>query len=501
MDPIQQPNPQVPQSGQSLNDLIYKTMPKAGAPVAFQPTPLAKETPVPAAPVPVAKPVMPEAPKPAAPFSTELKPVSAAMPNPTLLSDIPTKSGFKMTKSFMYASIVVGLLIVAVIVVLVLKSNGNNQEAVTPKNTQTETPKEVVSTQIPDAWRVKYFGAAVCVNADNCGDAADPDHDGLINLDEYTFQTDPNNPDSDIDGIADGDEVHLFALDPVNNNTSGDPKFLDAMEVKSHWNAKQKRAFNDLELTTISKNITTYGLHSPTIATVGQTVVDFYTNYAQTTGGSTSQNPSLKPGALDRDTQRSETIKQLSFALLKYKQANSKYPDTNVFDDMIKGIKPLLTGKALNTSDPTNVAPYVYAYQSVSKGVDFKLSYFSETQNQLITISQKEAQASYDTEMISLRDAQRKADLESIAQALELYANENTSPSTPDVHLFPSQTNWKKAISPDYISVIPIDPTTKKDYEYSISNDSTDFALQAVFENPPTGKTGYVCTASSCEYY
>ncbi len=499
MDPIQQPNPQLPPQGQSLNDLIYKTMPKAGAPSAFQATPLAKEAPVPAAPVPVAKPVIPEAPKAPAPFSAELKPVAAAVPSQTLLSDIPVKSGFKMSKSLIYASIAAGLLIVAVILVIVFKSNGNNQEVTKQQNTQTETPKEVVSTQIPDAWRLKYFAAAVCVNADNCGDAADPDHDGLINLDEYTFQTDPNNSDSDIDGIADGDEVHLFALDPLNNNTSGDPKFLDALEVKSHWNAKQKRAFNDLELTTISKNITTYGLHSPTIATVGQTVVDFYTNYAQTTPSSTSQ--SLKPGALDRDTQRSETIKQLSFALLKYKQANSKYPDTNVFDDMIKGIKPLLTGKALNTSDPTNVAPYVYAYQSVSKGVDFKLSYFSETQNQLISISQKEAQVSYDTEMISQRDTQRKTDLESIAQALELYANENTSPSAPNVHLFPSQTNWKKAISPDYISVIPVDPKTKKDYEYSISNDSTDFALQAIFENPPAGKTGYVCMADFCEYY
>ena len=501
MDPIQQPTTPTPQPGQSLDDLIYKTMPRPGSQPMSVPTPLAKEVPVPTQPIPAPKPVMPEPPKPPVPgsFSAELKPMPAQAPSPTLLSDIPKKRSFHMTKPLMYASGAALLLIIALVLFLVFKPN-DTTDSTQVQTPVVQTPKEVVSTQIPDGWRLKYFGAAVCTNLDNCGDAADPDHDGLINLDEYLSQTDPNNGDSDADGIADGDEVHLFALDPTNGNTSGDSKYLDAAEVKAHWNAKQKRAFNDLELTTIAKNIVTYGLHSPTIATVGQIVVDFYTNYAQTPGSS-SQNPSLKPGALDRDTQRSDTIKQLSFALLKYKQANSKYPDTNVFGDMLKSIKPLLTAKAINTTDPTNVIPYVYGYASVNKGVDFKLTYFSETQNQLISMSEKEAQVANNAEMISQRDTQRKADLDSISSALELYANENTSPSSPDVHLLPSQANWKKAIAPDYITVIPTDPSTKKDYEYSISTDSTDFALQTILENPPAGKKGYVCTATSCEYY
>ncbi|MHB8871946.1 MAG: hypothetical protein ACYC5G_05835, partial [Candidatus Doudnabacteria bacterium] len=243
MDPIQQPTPQAPQPGQNLDDLIYRTMPKPGFQPMSVPTPLAKETPVPVQSMPA--PVMPEPPKQApgpAPFSAELKPMQPQVPNPTLLSDIPEKKGFHMTKPLMYASGAALLLIIALVLFIVFKPKGSD----TQTQVQTpvvQTPKEVVSTQIPDGWRLKYFGAAVCANADNCGDAADPDHDGLINLDEYTFQTDPNNLDSDADGLADGDEVHLFALDPVNANTSGDPKYLDAAEVKAHWNAKQKRAF------------------------------------------------------------------------------------------------------------------------------------------------------------------------------------------------------------------------------------------------------------------
>jgi len=36
---------------------------------------------------------------------------------------------------------------------------------------------------------------------------ADPDHDGLTNLQEQQYGTDPNNPDTDGDGYKDGDEV------------------------------------------------------------------------------------------------------------------------------------------------------------------------------------------------------------------------------------------------------------------------------------------------------
>jgi hypothetical protein len=44
---------------------------------------------------------------------------------------------------------------------------------------------------IPDAWRIRCFGAT---NAVGSGAAEDPDHDGLTNLEEYRAGTDPKNP-------------------------------------------------------------------------------------------------------------------------------------------------------------------------------------------------------------------------------------------------------------------------------------------------------------------
>jgi hypothetical protein len=41
-----------------------------------------------------------------------------------------------------------------------------------------------------DAWRSAHFGASQ-TNADIAGDAADPDGDGVNNLQEYTNGTDP----------------------------------------------------------------------------------------------------------------------------------------------------------------------------------------------------------------------------------------------------------------------------------------------------------------------
>lgn len=42
----------------------------------------------------------------------------------------------------------------------------------------------------------------------------DPDHDGLKNWEEALYHTDPNNPDTDGDGVSDGDEVKM-GCDPL----------------------------------------------------------------------------------------------------------------------------------------------------------------------------------------------------------------------------------------------------------------------------------------------
>src|SRR5579863_3839516 len=60
-----------------------------------------------------------------------------------------------------------------------------------------------VGDGIPDDWKVAH---GLDPN-DPYLAMEDPDHDGLTNLEEYQNGTDPNNPDTDGDGISDGDEV------------------------------------------------------------------------------------------------------------------------------------------------------------------------------------------------------------------------------------------------------------------------------------------------------
>lgn len=56
---------------------------------------------------------------------------------------------------------------------------------------------------LPDVWETTYFG-----NLDQ-GPGDDPDHDGLTNTAELnTTLTNPNKPDTDGDGLSDGDEVN-----------------------------------------------------------------------------------------------------------------------------------------------------------------------------------------------------------------------------------------------------------------------------------------------------
>lgn len=51
---------------------------------------------------------------------------------------------------------------------------------------------------------------------------ADYDKDGLTNAREKEIGTDPNNPDSDGDGLKDGEEVYTYYTDPLKADTDGD---------------------------------------------------------------------------------------------------------------------------------------------------------------------------------------------------------------------------------------------------------------------------------------
>ncbi len=69
-----------------------------------------------------------------------------------------------------------------------------------------------------------------CDGNPNDGPLGDTDGDGLSNQDEAALFTDPRDPDSDHDGITDGDEIHVYGTRPLNPDTDGD-LLTDGAEV------------------------------------------------------------------------------------------------------------------------------------------------------------------------------------------------------------------------------------------------------------------------------
>jgi hypothetical protein len=76
---------------------------------------------------------------------------------------------------------------------------------------------------LPDGWELQY-GLSPCECAATNSPAWDADGDGLGLLDEYRYCTDPTNPDTDGDGVRDGDEVpHSPGSCPCDPDDEGNP--------------------------------------------------------------------------------------------------------------------------------------------------------------------------------------------------------------------------------------------------------------------------------------
>jgi hypothetical protein len=78
-----------------------------------------------------------------------------------------------------------------------------------------------------------YFNLGLGFTFVNGSGASDKDMDGLTKSEEKKIGTDPDNPDTDGDGLKDGEEVRTYKTDPLNADSDGD-NLKDGQEVLTH---------------------------------------------------------------------------------------------------------------------------------------------------------------------------------------------------------------------------------------------------------------------------
>lgn len=365
---------------------------------------------------------------------------------------------------------------------------------------QQDTAKSKTTAE----WQKQYFGTAGCQTETTCGDGADPDRDGLTNAEEFTVKTDPNNADSDSDGLADGDEAHIFQSNPLNSHTGNNSQFTDSDFAKGGYSYDTDTKYTTEQLQAVKDRIKEFDFHQPSVTTLGEFLLKTY-DFQNSSSPAQTDNQPLPAGTdtspeamLERDSQRLATIKKVGSALLKYKTDYANFPGTTDFSDMTQAIKPYLL-IATNTKDPINKNQYVYTYAARITPIDFTMSYYSETQKQLIIYNTADAQKDSSTESANLNDDQRTRDVENIRLALLVYSSANIAGS--QTYVFPIASNYKTDLVPKYLSAVPKDPKTNLDYEYKVSDKFDSFTLKAILENPSTGTTGYLCNQEECRNY
>jgi plastocyanin len=144
------------------------------------------------------------------------------------------------------------------------------------------------ASKLPKVFLQQHFSVDLCLDKLLCGDDADPDKDGLSNYNEFVEQTDPRQPDTDGDGLADGDELNVFLTNPILKFTDPRPitaenNYTDGSQISNQYDPLTPGLkMSESRINAIEAAKKQYGLHEPSITTLGTLGVSVSTPAAQT---------------------------------------------------------------------------------------------------------------------------------------------------------------------------------------------------------------------------
>ncbi|MDD4477400.1 MAG: hypothetical protein PHY40_04630 [Patescibacteria group bacterium] len=106
--------------------------------------------------------------------------------------------------------------------------------AETQTTVEQSQPENVVSEEIQSSAAIEEAVSEMTNDQILFGEAVDTDKDGLDDIREVALGADVNNPDSDKDGLTDGDEALIWKTDPLNPDSDGDT-YEDGKEVRNGY--------------------------------------------------------------------------------------------------------------------------------------------------------------------------------------------------------------------------------------------------------------------------
>lgn len=141
-------------------------------------------------------------------------------------------------------------------------------------NTPATLARKNDSHELSQQWLIQNFRAIPntldnnnsCIKLNICSPDSDPDNDGLVNLYEYNFGTDPNDADTDKDGLGDGNELFIYYTDPLAKDSNKN-SLNDTQEILSCHSpiTQSSDPFSESELQKIQSNVAIYPLREPFI--------------------------------------------------------------------------------------------------------------------------------------------------------------------------------------------------------------------------------------------